>query len=234
MIKLRLPSQPEYALTLPLALLCLVLGSALIIESAVMRRGDSVEAPSAAQPNAEMPASENETNADFELPPIDAFSAFVDRPLFLEGRKPPAEVEAAPAPKEEDLAPLALTLMGVMLSHRGELAILAEASGKNRRVKLGGSISGWRLIALKPDHVTLQRGQEKRDLPLMKPRPKGAQGNAAAPGQPPGGAGLPPGVRRPLRAPPPPEPAVELNEPEVEEIDDASDMDEPPEGEAQE
>ena len=236
MIKLPSPKSPEYALTLPLAVLCVALGVVLVIESALMRRDESGVAPDAAPTNPDAAAGDDAADAVFELPPIDEFSAFVDRPLFLEGRKPVAEAETLQTPKEEDLAPLALSLMGVMLGPRGEWAILAEASGKNRRVKVGGSIGGWRLVALKPDRVTVQRGEEKRDLPLMKPRPKGM---AAGPGQSvpvPGGV-QPPGLRRPPRQPvPPPGQAPEISEPDdVEDnADDTADMDESADGEAEE
>jgi hypothetical protein len=233
LIKLPSPKTPEYALTLPLAIVCLVFGAALVIESTMMGRSESSVATNTAQPEPGATTPDAGADAVFQLPPIDEFSAFVDRPLFMEGRKPAAEVNAPEAPKEEDLAPLALSLMGVMLSPRGQWAIVAEASGKHRRVKLGGTIAGWRLIELKPDHVTVQRGEEKRDLPLMKPRTKGA----ATPGAPPGPAGaLPPGVRRGPRQPvPPPQPAPEEIEPDADENpDDATDADEPPESEAEE
>ncbi len=236
MIKLPSPKSPEYGLTLPLALLCLVLGAVLVIESALMRRGDSDAAPGTVQSNPAAAESGADADAVFELPPLEEFSAFVDRPLFLEGRRPVAEAETLQTPKEEDLAPLALSLMGVMLSPRGEWAILAEASGKNRRVKLGGSIAGWRLVALKPDHVTVQRGDEKRDLPLMKPRPKGPAAGAGQPAPVPTGA-TPPGVRRPPRQPvPPPDQVPEGSEPDDAEDsqDDSADMDDSADGEAEE
>lgn len=231
MARIWTPKSQDFALTLPLGLLCLLLGGALLMELLFVQRAASSRAHDAEATDQQQLPGSVEPDAVFELPPLDEFSAFVDRPLFVEGRKPPpAEGEQTQAPKAEDLAPLELSLMGVMLSPHGQMAILAEASGKNRRVKLGGTIDGWRLTELKPDRITLQRGEEQRDLPLMKPRPKGPPATAAAPGQP---GLLPPGARRgkmPVPAQPqpaPPQPAVEVNEPGAEEMVEPADTGEP-------
>ncbi len=217
MARIWTPRNHDYALTLPLALLCLLLGLVLLVELFLVQRAASKRAQDAEGSAQEQPLGSGEPDAVFQLPPVEEFSAFVDRPLFVEGRKPPVEGEQqVQAPKAEDLAPLELSLMGVMFGPHGKMAILAEASGKNRRVKLDGTIDGWRLIELHPDRVTLQRGEERRDLPLMKPRPKMP---APAPGQP----GAPPMGRRgqpiPQQRPPaPPQPAVEVQEPDTEEM----------------
>ena len=226
MARIWTPKSQDFALTLPLVLLCLLLGGALLLELLFVQRAASSRAHDAEVTDQQQLPSSVEPDAVFELPPLDEFSAFVDRPLFVEGRKPPVEGETTQTTKAEDLAPLELSLMGVMLSPHGQMAILAEASGKNRRVKLGGTIDGWRLTELKPDRITLQRGEEQRDLPLMKPRPKGPA-TAAAPGQP---GLLPPGARRGKPAPapaPPPQPAVEVNEPGTEEMVEPADTGEP-------
>lgn len=218
MVRIWTPKNQDFALTLPLALLCLLLGLVLVLELFAVQRAAAKRAQDGGASVQEQPPAGAEPDAAFQLPPVEEFSAFVDRPLFVEGRKPPVEGEQqAQAAKPEDLAPLELSLMGVMFSPHGKMAILAEASGKNRRVKLGGTIEGWRLIDLKADRVTLQRGDEQRDLPLMKPRPKGV---APAPGQPP----VQPGGRRgrpavPQPQPVPPQPAVEVNEPDEEMIE---------------
>lgn len=228
------PKNPEFALTLPLALVCLLLGVILMLESVVFQRAASVGGPGAGAGGSETAPERQEPDAAFELPPPDEFSAFVDRPLFMEGRRPAVESDQAEAPKEEELTPLALSLMGVTFGPHGQMAILAEASGKNRRVKLGGTIDGWRLIELKPDRVTLLRGQEKRDLPLLKPRTSGPQAPAAPGAQARRSFPVPRDVRRRSRAPMPPEPPVELTEPDAEEADEASDAGEESEGGAEE
>lgn len=233
-----MPKNPEFALTLPLVLLCLLLGSIVILESLFFQRPSTGGARDLGATGRDVASEAGEPDAPFELPPLDAFSAFVDRPLFTEGRRPAIETEQTEAPKEEDLTPLSLKLMGVIFSPRGEMAILAESSGKNRRVKRGGTVEGWRLIELKPDHVTLQRGEEKRDLPLIKPRPKGAQ-TAATPSPQ---RRLPVGMPNPGRrashpampAVPPPETPTEPNEPDAEEPDDSSDAGDEADGEGEE
>ncbi|MBM4199854.1 MAG: hypothetical protein FJ189_01030 [Gammaproteobacteria bacterium] len=203
---------PDYAMTFPLAVLCGLLAVGLVVESLMMQRRGS-ERPSA---DRSAPVAQPVALADggdvFVLPAVDEFSDFVERPLFVEGRKPPPEDEQKQAAEVQDTTPLNLKLMGVMFSPSGELAILAEASGKNRRVRKGGTISGWRLVDLKTDHVTVQRGEERRDLALLKPRPK-----AGGPGQPPGSVPGGPPSRRGAQPPP------EAVEPTVEEMEDTGD-----------
>jgi hypothetical protein len=119
------------------------------------------------------------------------------------------------------------------LTPNGELAILAEASGKNRRVRKGGTLGGWRLVDIRPDHATLQRGDERRDLPLMKPKPKKGSPPGGVPGQGPVPGGPPAGFRGGPHPPGGVPPDVSEPEPEVEEMEDVSEPvdDGTPEGE---
>jgi hypothetical protein len=212
-----LGTKPEFALTIPLGIVCAVLALALVVESYFFPRSGVRVGPPASVSGEEKPPGDLEPEDVFELPQVDEFSAFVDRPLFVEGRKPPPpESEQPQANQQQETSPLTLLLMGVMLSPRGEMAILAEPTGKNRRVKKGGTISGWRLVEIKPDRATLQRGEERKELVLLKPRPKLA-GPATASG--PGRPGVPPaaGARRGAQPPP------EVNEPDVEELEEPED-----------
>lgn len=230
-MKLWTPNNPDYALALPLAALCLLLGSVLLAESLLMQRSGSAATDESGAAGRASAPDKIEPEQVFELPPLEEFSAFVDRPLFMEGRKPAVEAEQSQTAAEEDKTPLNLNLMGVMLSPRGEMAILAEASGKNRRVKLGGGIGGWRLVELKPDRVTLQRGDERRELPLLKPRAKGPAVAGGPPAQPPSGGGVPRERKkaRPQSVPQPeaePEPESEGGEPDAE-VDESMDLGSP-------
>jgi hypothetical protein len=207
------PKNPDYALTLPLGVLCALLVAGLLLESVVFRRsGTEKPSPTAASATPQ-PAESADAETAFVLPSVEEYADFVDRPLFVEGRKPPPEEEQKQATEAQDTQPLSLKLMGVLFHPNGEMAILAEQSGKHRRIRKGGTISGWRLVDLKTDRVTVQRGDERRDLPLLKPRPKTAQlGTAGQPPQGPNPGGQP--ARR--GAHPPPEPV----DPEVEDMEE--------------
>ncbi|WP_139556421.1 type II secretion system protein N [Methylotetracoccus oryzae] len=178
-----LAKYPDYALTFPLAILCLALGVGLAAELLLLQRPDRGQPAPAVGSSISEPDPAADSEEAFELPSVEEFSDFVEKPLFVEGRKPPPEDEQKQAAQAQDTTPLNLKLMGVMFSPSGEMAILAEASGKNRRIRKGGSISGWRLVDLKTDRVTLQRGDERQDLPLLKPKPKTATA-APPPGRP--------------------------------------------------
>lgn len=214
------PKNQEFALTVPLAVLCGVLLLALLVETLVLSRSGAPtgKSPDPAGPDAGGAGLESEQT--FALPEVDAFSDFVDRPLFVEGRKPPPpEAEQPKTAEEDETTPLTLTLMGVLLTPRGELAILAQPSGKNKRVRKGGTLDGWKLVEIHTDRATLQRGEDRRDLPLMKPKPKKPQAPGSGP-QGPGPGAVPPGLRGG-----PPQPGAmppDVGEPEVEEMEDVS------------
>jgi Type II secretion system protein C len=213
-----LPKDPDYALTVPLGALCLLLIAGLMLESLVFRRPGTDQAPPSVTSAAEQPPLIPEGEGAFELPQVDEFADFVDRPLLVEGRKPPPpEEEQKQQAEAQDATPLSLKLMGVLFSPSGEMAILAEQTGKNRRVRKGATLNGWKLVELHRDRVTLQRGEERRDLQLLKPKPKSGS-LAGAQGQPPGSVpGGPPGKRG---GRPPVEPPVETEDPDAEVVED--------------
>lgn len=210
---------PDYGLTFPLAVVCALLTVGFAVELAVLQRPGSEKGHTGAPAPPPLPGTGEEADVSFVLPPVEEFAEFVDRPLFVEGRKPPPEEAPKQAAEAQDTTPLNLKLMGVLFSPSGEMAIVAEATGKNRRVKKGGTISGWRLVSLKPDRVTVQRGEEQRDLVLLKPRPK--TGPPPGPGQPqPPGPGGPP-LRRGAHPP------TDVVEPEPEEMEMPPDAGDP-------
>lgn len=104
---------------------------------------------------------------DFALAEVERFADLVERPLFFQGRRPPVQAEAAKPDK-----PFDAQLHGVVAAPDGTLALLKEKDGKYHRLREKEMLLGWRLTAILPDRVWLERGAEKMELLLQKPKPK--------------------------------------------------------------
>jgi hypothetical protein len=124
-------------------------------------------------------AADQVEDKSFHLARVERFSALVKRPLFFQGRRIPVRSEAPKADK-----PFDAQLHGVVAAPGGALALLKDKDGKYHRLREKEMLFGWRLIAIFPDRVQLERGAEKIELLLQKPKPKEAaksagQGGAA-------------------------------------------------------
>lgn len=204
----------DYLLTALLGGLALVLSLAVAVEWTVLarHRRQNLQAP----PAKTAPLPEPEVGEeDFELPALDDYEQMAERPLFMENRRPGSEVAETAAPPPPP-TPMNLKLMGIVLAPEGKTALLVDGKGKYKRLKAQDALDGWVLVELGADRVTMQQGDKREDLPLLKKRPKIApppQPGAPPPGQPPR-----PGQRPPPPPPPPvPQPGVEAGE-EVQEI----------------
>jgi hypothetical protein len=114
-------------------------------------------------------------SSGLSLPPLSnaeqALQLFSARPLLAEGRRPfvpdplPVEAElepATPAPEPEPVAedpvtPPALILLGTIKRSEGWQALLREeASGIESWFAEGDEVSGWAIVQVQPESVTLQ------------------------------------------------------------------------------
>ncbi|MGI9212897.1 MAG: hypothetical protein ACR2HF_10530 [Methylococcaceae bacterium] len=170
----------EYLPSLILSGLVLILSVLVLLEWAWLQPGSLHAAP---HTDHRATSGEGqgavEESPGFELPSLDEFSATVEHPLFAENRLPPA-VEELEAATPIVSTPLTLKLMGVIFTPRQQIALMQDANGKYKRLRHNDALDGWTLIALSGDRVTLQQGNEQKELVLLKPRPK-----------PPGGAQTP-------------------------------------------
>lgn len=112
-------------------------------------------------------AQDQAVEKDFALADLGHFADLVERPLFFQGRRPPVQVEVAKPDK-----PFDAQLHGVVAAPDGALALLKEKDGKYHRLREKEMLLGWRLTAILPDRVRLERGAEKMELLLQKPKPK--------------------------------------------------------------
>jgi hypothetical protein len=211
----------DYLLTSILSGIAAVLGLALAVEWTVLarHRSENLQPPPAKTAPAQ--ESDAEDEADFELPALDEYEQMTERPLFMESRRPGAVATETAAPPPPP-TPMNLKLMGIVWTPEGRTALMADAKGKYKRLKAQDTLDGWTLIDLGTDKVTMQQGEKREDLPLLKKRPKTSTppnappppGQPPMPGQPAPGQPVPgqpvPG-QRPQPQPVQPEP-VDIDE----------------------
>ncbi|MEN9680713.1 MAG: hypothetical protein RLZZ627_606 [Pseudomonadota bacterium] len=117
------------------------------------------------------------------LPAVHEFSETVERPLFMETRRPSPPAPPGPPPRSEPPAPVTFQLMGVIESPKGRLALIAEAKGKYRRLHLKDAIDGWEVTEIRDDRLFLEQGGLKQDIGLTKKRAKTAGDKSPPPQQ---------------------------------------------------
>ena len=120
--------------------------------------------------------------------PIEQFQSVKDRPLFFEGRRPPAEyVPDAPAAKPARPAakvpPPRASLSGVV--RVGDTTyVMLQGVGKEKglvRTRVGEDVDGWKVESIQDDRVVLNNGDEKHEIhlrsykPVPLPKPKAAK-----------------------------------------------------------
>ena len=150
----------------------------------------------------------------YQLPGLEEYNEMIARPLFIEGRKPPAEDANTPETPVAEKLPLTLKLMGVVFAPGETLGLFVDAKGKYKRLRVNDSIDGWKVAKIDSDKAVMEQDGAREELKLIKPRPKKT---AAQPNQP-GFPGQPPGQQAPPFGPnngnlPIPTP-TEPNEPE--------------------
>jgi hypothetical protein len=99
----------------------------------------------------------------------DAFLALVERPLFSNTRRPPPP-PPPPAPKDAEPPADLLTKAKVLgIYQSGDAGgIIAFIDGKNRRIRLNETVSGWQLRSVDDHKAVFANGGRTRELPLTR------------------------------------------------------------------
>jgi hypothetical protein len=100
-----------------------------------------------------------------DLHSMESYAQTVERPVFMEGRKPGLEpwlsleqnVKTTNGP---------LSLAGVVLSPGCEEALLTDEQHRIKRLKKGESWSGWTLQGVYPDHVVIEQRGDRQEIRL--------------------------------------------------------------------
>ena len=165
-----------FFLTGVLLILTSSLGALLTGEWLHLRKKPSGKGP--AENTATITAHETGLTPDtFALPGVSEYQQMVERPLFMESRRPPPPKSEEPPPPPpppppEKATPVNFKVMGILSTPEGRMALIADAKGKYKRLKVKDSLDGWQITDIKPDRLLIEQGEFKEDLSLLKKRGK--------------------------------------------------------------
>lgn len=129
-------------------------------------------------------AEELPTIADNSKGSAESYSEIVDRPVFIEGRRPMAETNPTEIAQNQDIGQIDdWDLIGVYNKDKQPTALFRKRNEAKKFLKIGAeqNISGWLLKQIHADHVLLQQAGQEKSVVLRKPR---AQTKPPLPGKP--------------------------------------------------
>lgn len=153
-----------------LAGVAIILAGLLATEGLLLRISQHTPPQTQAKPTTN--AEPDIDQEDFQLPEEDEYDQMVTRPLFMERRKPgEAPAQAMEAAEKKPATPMTFKLMGIITTPTTQAALLIDAKGKYRRLKLQANLDGWELVELQRDKAVLEQNGKTETLALLKKRP---------------------------------------------------------------
>jgi hypothetical protein len=124
--------------------------------------------------------AKDDSDTSVELPTIselyaEEYNELVERPLFIEGRKPIVEAAAADKVQNVEIGQIDdWLLIGVFSKGERPMALFAKKNEAKKYLKIGSEqmISGWQLKEIQADRVILQQAEQQKSVLLRKPRPE--------------------------------------------------------------
>ena len=105
-----------------------------------------------------------------------AYNAIIDRPLFDPSRKkyePPVVPVVGPADDTPVVTappdPTAPQLLGVVASDSQAIVVVRGGDGTVLRLAQGESIDGWRVVAIRPRGIDVERDGVRQSLDMLPP-----------------------------------------------------------------
>ena len=159
----------KYPLTTVLGFVCALL-LAILVSELLFPPSPSVVTPEASRtPQSPLPVKKD----DFSLSPLSQFQAIVERPLFLQSRRPipGATTETSPTvSKETHLNQYNLTAVVIVPDKR--LALLRSTTDKKiHKIEEGQDLQGWKLKEIKDESALFQQVNESQELRLQRKTP---------------------------------------------------------------
>src|SRR5918992_4250884 len=159
----------KYPLTAVLGFVCTLL-LAILVSGLLFPPSPSVITPEASR-TPQFPLLVKKD--DFSLPPLSQFQAIIERPLFLQSRRPVpgATTETSPtASKETRLNQYSLTAVVIVPDKR--LALLRSTTDKKiHKIEEGQDLQGWKLKEIKDESALFQQVNESQELQLQRKTP---------------------------------------------------------------
>lgn len=102
----------------------------------------------------------------------ESFIGIVERPLFIEGRKPLPDIETTSTEASANDQLDDWTLIGIYTKNKRQVALFRKQNEAGKFLKLNEdqTISNWQLKQIQADRVVLQQGGQEKSVILRKPR----------------------------------------------------------------
>ena len=117
--------------------------------------------------------AETRGGADEVVPPLDAFSEIMKRPLFREDRRPfvpppapPPQEPETPRPAEPDIAAQISLRATIIIGTKRSALIQVLGDGKQQKLRQGEVFNGWTLADVQSDSISMKKGDEVRHIEL--------------------------------------------------------------------
>ena len=111
------------------------------------------------------------TTTGRDVPPLSAFSEIVERPLFREDRRPYKPETPAEPEQTSDTGPDItdqISLSAVVIDENERIVLIKRRQGKKlQQLRQGDKFNGWTVNHIRADDITMQKGQETRQIALM-------------------------------------------------------------------
>lgn len=116
----------------------------------------TLSAPEASARVPPLPARESLAPLEIVWPNAGAFAGITERPLFTQGRRPPAPVTPTTAPQSVP----DVTLVGIIRT-RQEHTAMAAVADETLRLRTDDTVAGWSVKAIDDKSMTLRNGREE-------------------------------------------------------------------------
>jgi hypothetical protein len=165
-----------------LLFICFVLSLVIVLEQIVGYQSQKKLLNSISS-NTKQASYKDMPHIDLNQQPEESYEDLVNRPLFIAGRKPVAELDAVGS----GIANFDWLLSGIYTSKKGLMVLLTRttalpiealpdtADGKQnadnyRKLTLGSDIDNWKITEILKDRIILTQGLTEKQLPLRKPK----------------------------------------------------------------
>ncbi len=124
-----------------------------------------------------------QTVTNSPVAPLETFSEIIERPLFMENRRPfvppvstGSKESKRPRQAEPDIS-TQISLSAIVIADEKGIALIEnKRDRKLQKLQLGETYNGWTLSDIQANHIAMQKGPETRQIKLVvKPSRPGSR-----------------------------------------------------------
>lgn len=153
--------------------ICAVMALVIVAEVALLGSGSDTLLPDANPATASPQDAASETViASLRIPPVITYQAVVERPLFSDSRRPPAQSARGGNVAQAAQLGTKWRLTGIVMAGDNSFVhVEGIRDRKTVRLKVGMPLDGWQLEQIEPDHVTFTSAGRSETLQIHQANP---------------------------------------------------------------